>query len=265
MLSHGQEKGFGPLPLAPSFRRSAYRQFFPEAWPDAGLSPLNKFLVALILFSVTWSVAETEPTLYERWPLAFDYVDIALGAMFTVEYALRVWLAGEDARYKGIGGRARYVCSVGALIDLVALLPFLLTLGAGDAFLLRTFRLLRIISIARLGRFSRALSNIVTALKERGYELLMAIGAALLVMLVSATALYLTEGAQDPEHFGSIPRAMWWGVATITKVGYGGAFPETELGRVFAAIFAFAAVGVVALPTGIVAAALGSVFRRDQT
>lgn len=88
--------------------------------------------------------------------------------------------------------------------------------------------------------------------------------AALLVMLVAATVLHVTEGAHSPDSFGSIPRAMWWGVATVSKVGYAGALPVTIPGKVFAAVFAIAAVGVVAIPTGILATSFGSAFGDEQ-
>ncbi len=144
------------------------------------------------------------------------------------------------------------------------MLPFLLAAGLGDTVLLRLFRLLRLLTLAKLGRYSNAIQNIGMALKDRRYELLMSVAAGFIVMLLAASALHYTEGARSPESFGSIPRALWWGVATVTKVGYGGAFPATILGKVFAAIFAVAAVGVVALPTGILAASFSNAFQRDR-
>ncbi len=83
-------------------------------------------------------------------------------------------------------------------------------------------------------------------------------------LVLASSVLHYTESDTSPESLGSIPRALWWGVATVTKVGYAGAFPETILGKVFAALFAVAAVGVVALPTGILAASFSNAFQRDR-
>ena len=85
---------------------------------------------------------------------------------------------------------------------------------------------------------------------------------ALLAMLASATVLYGLEGADNPESFGSIPRALWWGVATLTTVGYGDVFPITVIGKICAGLFALAGIGIIALPTGILAAAFADAFHK---
>ncbi len=74
-------------------------------------------------------------------------------------------------------------------------------------------------------------------------------------MLVSATALYMAEGAVQPQQFGSIPRALWWSVVTLTTIGYGDVTPVTPLGKMLAGVTAFLGVGLIAAPTGILAAA----------
>ena len=170
----------------------------------------------------------------------------------------------QGPEFAGVAGRLRYVFSIPSLIDLAAILPFLFVFGASDAYLLRLFRLMRILSLAKLGRFSNALKNISVAISKRRYELFMSLFAAIIVMLLAATVLYLAEGASNPQSFGSIPRAMWWGVATMTKVGYGGAFPMTVFGKICASIFAIAAIGVIAMPTGILAAAFSEAFQRNH-
>jgi voltage-gated potassium channel len=127
--------------------------------------------------------------------------------------------------------------SVPALIDLLAILPGLFVFVGSEAFVVRLFRLLRILRLARLGRFSHAIHAITTAVQSRQYELLMSLTIAAILLLVSSTLLYLIEGTVQPDRFGSIPRAMWWSIATLTTVGYGDVFPVTPLGRILAAAF----------------------------
>ena len=146
------------------------------------------------------------------------------------EYLARLWAVGENPKYQGVVGRIKCAVTPLALVDLIAVLPFVLAAGLGDTVLLRLFRLLRLVTLAKFGRYSTAIRNIGVALSDRRYELLMSVAAAFLVMLLTASVLHHTEGATNPEDFGSIPRALWWGVATVTKVGYAGAFPETILG-----------------------------------
>jgi voltage-gated potassium channel len=123
----------------------------------------------------------------------------------------------------------------------------------------------RILALAKLGRYSSALANIVGAIQSRKYELLISLCTALLAMLASATVLYGLEGGNNPESFGSIPRALWWGVATLTTVGYGDVFPITVMGKIFAGVFALAGIGIIALPTGILAGAFADAINKAPT
>lgn len=90
-----------------------------------------------------------------------------------------------------------------------------------DGYVLRTMILLRMLRLSKLGRYSKALKNIGSAIARRKEELFISLGAAILLLIVSSSILYVVEGTDQSEHFGSIPRAMWWAVATLTTVGYG--------------------------------------------
>jgi voltage-gated potassium channel len=84
------------------------------------------------------------------------------------------------------------------------------------------------------------------------------------LLLISSTFLYLVEGDAQPEAFGSIPRAMWWSIATLTTVGYGDVIPVTALGRVFSGVTAIIGIGLIAMPTGILAAAFSDGLERRR-
>jgi voltage-gated potassium channel len=86
-----------------------------------------------------------------------------------------------------------------------------------------------------------------------------------MLLLVSSTFLYVLEAAEQPEAFGSIPRALWWSVATLTTVGYGDVTPISAAGRFFAGITAVAGIGLVAMPTGILAAAFSDAFQNQES
>ena len=105
--------------------------------------------------------------------------------------------------------------------------------------------------------------NIGKAIYNRRHELLISIMLATVIMIFSSSILYLVEGAAQPEHFGSIPRAMWWSIATLTTVGYGDAYPITALGKIFAAITAIAGIGLIAMPTGILAASFSEAIKKE--
>ena len=83
-------------------------------------------------------------------------------------------------------------------------------------------------------------------------------------MLISSTLLYWAEGDVQPDKFGSIPRSFWWSVVTLTTVGYGDAYPITPLGKFFSALVAIAGIGLIAMPTGILAAAFSETVQRRK-
>lgn len=96
------------------------------------------------------------------------------------------------------------------------------------------------------------------------YELLLSVGVAGLLLLLSSAFLYAVEAAAQPEAFGSVPRALWWSIATLTTVGYGDVTPITALGKLFAGITAVAGIGLIAMPTGILAAAFSDAFQKKD-
>ena len=126
---------------------------------------------------------------------------------------------------------------------------------------LKAFRLFRLFKLAR---YVPAFDLLGEALKRAGSQLLTSLLLALALVYISAILLYLLEGPIQPEAFGSIPRAIWWAIATLTTVGYGDVYPITPIGRVAASAIALAGIGVVALPAGVFASAFSEVIREDS-
>ncbi|MET0294250.1 MAG: potassium channel family protein [Phenylobacterium sp.] len=248
----------------PSLRARVHRQLDPRVRPGQGLSRTNIVLVAAILAAVVLAILETEPTLSRPFGRTFEHAERALGVLFALELVARLWTCVEDRDFgPGWRGRLRFLFSPVAVIDLLAVVSSFAS-GGQSGMLLRLLRLLRILRVAKLGRLSRAWNHITMAVHSRRSELLLSLYAGLVVMVVSSTLLYLVEGAAQPDKFGSIPRALWWSVATLTTIGYGDVYPITPLGRVLAAITALTSIGVVAMPTGILAAAFSDAVQRHR-
>lgn len=239
-----------------------YRLFYCS--DPAGLTWLQRVLATLILLSLSVSVLGTEETLVAAAPRWFAATEIAFAVIFVAEYLGRLWAVGADPRFEGVPGRLRYLVTPFALIDLIAIVPFALGVFGAEALVLRVVRLVRLIVLAKLLRFSRAMQLLASVIRERRFELGFTALVGLVVVLLSASVLYAVEGHTQPEGFGSIPRAMWWAVATLTTVGYGDVYPATVLGRVFGAATAFAGIGLIAMPTGILAAALSDALARAR-
>lgn len=226
-------------------------------------SIVQKILVLLIVSSSIIVVIETEKDIFNQYNVFFEYSKYFFGIIFTIEYILRVVTAGYLKKYKGFSGRILYIFSFWTLIDLIAILPFFIS-GVNETFLLRLFRLIRLFSVIRIGRYSSALKNVLDAISDRKHELLFAVAISSTVLVISSTFMYLLEAELQPEAFGSIIRSVWWAAAALTTVGYGDVYPITALGKVFAVVSAFSSIGIVALPAGILAGSFTEKFKRSK-
>jgi len=248
-------------PTSKSLRRRVSEAVDIEMRPCRGLSPVNRCIVVAILFSTLLVVLETETAIYEAHMSLFLWSEGLMMVIFGAEYLARLWSCVENPRYPS---RWSYVFSFVALLDLVVLVTMALSFCGLQGSLLRLLRLARLLRIAKLGKFSKAMSNIGEAVMERRMELLISLFMAFGLLVVSAAVLYIVEGEKQPEAYGSIPRAMWWAVATLTTVGYGDATPVTALGKVFASVTALTGIGLIAVPTGILASAFSAAVRKSE-
>jgi voltage-gated potassium channel len=107
-----------------------------------------------------------------------------------------------------------------------------------------------------MNRFGKALN-----LAREEAVLFMLVTAILLFL--SAVGIYYFEHQAQPDNFKSIPHSLWWAVATLTTVGYGDVYPITAGGRVFTFVILMIGLGIVAVPAGLVAAALSQI-RDDE-
>tara|TARA_R110001592_G_scaffold279960_1_gene547327 strand:- start:3486 stop:4661 length:1176 start_codon:yes stop_codon:yes gene_type:complete len=230
--------------------------------PDhTGSRMFDIVMVALIVANVLSVILETVPGLDATHGDLFHAFDRVSVAVFTAEYLARLWVAVEHppvARHGAFLGRLRFAMGPYLLIDLLAIVPFYLSLfmPAADLRVLRIFRLLRMLKLAR---YSPGLNTLMRVLAEERR----ALGAALVVMLgllvVCSTIVFHLEHAVQPDKFASIPHAMWWGLATLTTVGYGDIVPVTALGKIVGGTMMIFGLGMFAIPIGIIASA----FSRD--
>jgi len=211
----------------------------------------NRFIVISILASIVTVIFGTEPYFSNNYPEFFYYTNLLFGIIFTIEYIYRIIRAGS----------IRYIFTPMAIIDLLALIPFYLV-ALSDGFLLRILRLLKLLTIIKLGRHTTAFNHIIITLLGRRYELLVAFGLAFFAIIAASSIMYLIEGQDNPENFGSILRAMWWGMATLTTIGYGDVYPITIAGKVFTTLYALVGIGLVGMVGGIMAGAFMECFQK---
>lgn len=213
-------------------------------------------LIGLILLNVLAVMAESVASVRASYGNLLTTFEVFSLAVFVTEYLLRVWSCPVDPRYRHpLTGRIRFALTPMALVDLLAVLPSLLVWTGVDLRFLRVIRMARLIRLGKLGRYSTALQSMWLAVRSRRDELLMALMLMAMILVVAASLMYMAEGDAQPEVFSSIPATLWWGIMTLTTVGYGDVYPITALGKLTAAVIAVAGIGLFALPAGIVGSA----------
>lgn len=226
------------------------------------------FLFALIVLNVAAVCLETIDTLYTQYKTVFTLVEFVSVTIFSLEYGLRIWsrAAAPDGKHKGpFSKRMAYVFSFTGIIDLLAILPSIIPLLLGGVDL-RWLRILRLMRLLKFSHYSSALEDLISAVRHESRSFVATLYLLVLALLISSAMIYVAEQEAQPEHFGSIPQAMWWTVVTLTTVGYGDIVPMTVVGKIVATLTALMGVCVVALLTGIVATGFTNqvAMRRNQ-
>lgn len=200
---------------------------------------------SIIILSLIVIVLETLPSAshYGQWFVVFEWVTVAI---FTIEYGVRLFVSRPWTSY---------VFSFYGLVDLLAILPFYISISSLDLRALRVLRLIRIIRVLKLGRSSRALERLRLAFKEIKDELI-AFGICISFLLYLASlGIYHFEHVEQPETFSHFFAALWWAICTITTVGYGDVVPVTVGGKILGSVVIILGIGIIAVPTGLLAAA----------
>jgi voltage-gated potassium channel len=218
--------------------------------------PFDIFIVILIVLNILAVILETVESIYASASNFFRYFETFSIIIFTIEYALRVWTCTLNEQYKnGLIGRIKFIFTPLAIIDLFAFLPFYIPMIIPFDFrFLRGFRLLRLVRVLKIGRYSEAVRLFGRVLKAKKAELLTSVFIIFVLLIISSSLLYYVEREAQPDKFSSIPQAMWWGVVTLTTVGYGDIYPVTPLGKFLSSIISLLGIGLFAMPTGILSA-----------
>ncbi len=234
--------------------------------PDDKISLYSDiFLISLILLNIVAVLLETVDSIYSQYKLEFLIFERLSTLIFLIEYILRVWVCIENKKKKdgNIQARLKYMITWPAIIDLLAVLSGLLPMiFEVDLRILRALRMLRLL---KFSRYFKVMNLLLGVLKEEKQSFLAAMFLLAVAMLIASTGIYMFEKDAQPNKFGSIPEAMWWAIATLTTIGYGDVTPITAMGKFFGAIIAIIGIGVVALPSGILASGFTDQLKRRQS
>tara|TARA_Y100000389_G_C17468156_1_gene527677 strand:+ start:5398 stop:6105 length:708 start_codon:yes stop_codon:yes gene_type:complete len=203
-------------------------------------------IISLLSFSI-----ETINDLPSQFLIVLNWIELVTVIIFSIEYVLRLYLSKHK-----IG----YFLSFYGLIDLIAILPFYLSLGV-DLRSIRILRLMRLFRILKLASYSDAIQTFQRAYNHIKSELIVFGVFSILILYVSSLGIYIFENEAQPDQFGSIFDSLWWSIVTLTTVGYGDAFPITVGGKIFTSIIVIIGLGIIAVPTGLFASALSKTIK----
>ncbi len=233
---------------------------------DRASRAFDIFLMTLIILNVLAVILGTVAKLSFRYSHLFRIFEIFSVLVFTGEYALRVWSCTVNPKYKRpVHGRIQFIFSPMALVDFLAILPFYLPrLMPVDLRVLRALRLMRMLRLLKIERYSEGMKLFGRVLKAKKEVLFVALFAIIILLVISSSLMYFVEYRAQPDVFSNIPAAMWWGISTLTTVGYGDIYPITPWGKFFGAIISLLGISLFAMPTGILSAGFIEETRRKS-
>lgn len=216
----------------------------------------DEALLVLILLSVVAVMLDSVASINARYGDWLRIAEWSFTLLFTLEYAIRLWVSERPARY------AR---SFFGIVDLLAILPTYISLflpGTQYLLTLRALRILRLFRILKLVAFMNEANFLWRALFQARRKIGIFLFSVLIVMLTFGSLMYVIEG---PAHgFTSIPRSIYWAIVTVTTVGYGDISPGTPLGQAIASLAMITGYSIIAVPTGIVTAEISQAMVRRR-
>nr|XP_020464444.1 potassium voltage-gated channel subfamily KQT member 1-like isoform X2 [Monopterus albus] len=220
----------------------------------------------IVLACLILSVLSTVDQYQDLAKKTLFWVEIILVVFFGVEYIVRLWSAGCCSKYVGVCGRLRFARKPISIIDLIVVVASIIVLSVGSkgqVFAasavrgIRFLQILRMLHVDRQGGTWRLLGSVVFIHRQ---ELITTLYIGFLSLIFSSYFVYLAEkdavGSSGLTQFGNYADALWWGVVTVTTIGYGDKVPQTWIGKTIASCFSVFAISFFALPAGI----LGSGF-----
>ena len=238
------EKDHDFIPETAKWKQQLFRIIFKA---DTKLGRLfDLFLLILILFSTMIVMMESIQTIDAKFHKILVFFEIIISIFFTIEYALRIVT---------IKNKKEYLFSFFGIIDLLAILPFYLSLFFPITkyfLILRMLRMLRIFRILNLLDFMNDGYFIIKALKNSSRKIYIFLLFLVIFSVISGSMMFMVEGQR--EGFDSIPQSIYWAVVTVTTVGYGDVSPATPLGKFISVLLMLAGYSIIAVPTGIVTA-----------
>ncbi len=226
----------------------------------------DNFMIVLISLNVIAFAFETVYSISIPYKSYFNNFETFSVIIFTIEYCLRLWTCTLEQQYRHpLWGRVKFIFKPLSAIDLLSILPYYLFIFFPNLVFIPELHLLRLARLLKIGRYSESMRTLGNVVAAKRHDLLSATFTVFILLMFSASLVYFAEQASQPELFSSIPASMWWSVVTLTSVGYGDVYPVTPMGKLLGGVIAVLGLGLVALPTGILASGFAEEVQRKRT
>ena len=248
-----------------SLRNKTYQILESDINTNIKAKLVSWFLILLIISNVAAVIIASNKNyflLYKDSFIAFELISLSI---FCIEYLLRVWCCVESKEYTNttsLKARLNYITTPLALIDLIAVLPFIIAMFFSID--LRTLRLIRVLRLLKLSHYFKGFNIFLTVIIKESKSIAAAVMVMIFLIIIAASLMHSVEGTAQPEAFGSIIQSFWWAVVTMTTVGYGDVVPITPLGKVISTFIMLIGVGLVALPAAMLAARFSEELRERK-
>lgn len=232
---------------APTDLRSLLHEIVFEAETPAGRAFDAGLLVAIVA-SVSVVLLDSVASVHDRYGPVLVTLEWIFTVLFTMEYALRLWIVK-----KPLG----YATSFFGVVDLLAVLPTWLSFflpGVRNLQVVRVLRLLRVFRVFKVSAYVDESTALWRAIRASRPKIMIFLFAMMNAVVVVGAAMHAIEGPENG--FTDIPTGIYWAVVTLTTVGYGDVAPQTPLGRAVAVAVMMLGYGILAVPTGLVTAEL---------
>ena len=223
--------------------------------------------VVLILIGISSVSAGTVASLPPGARVAAASITAVVAVLFFFEYLARLWVAPENPHFHLVSvarSRLKWVISAEGVIDLLAVVPALAMASGGARLGAESASVFVLLWVLKLATHAPGVGLIARVFHNERSALAAAAALFAIVLFSAATIAHWLEGEHQPEHFGSIPAALWWAVVTLTTTGYGDVVPLSPAGRVVGGLVMVCGICVLALLAGILATGFAAEVRRRE-
>ena len=205
-------------------------------------------LLVAILISVFGVILSSVDSIERDYGNILRFSEWIFTILFTIEYIFRIYCIKKPIKY---------IFSFMGIIDFLSIIPTYLVFLYPPIHVLvdiRAIRLIRVFRVFKLSRYLRGANIMQIALKSSRPKIIVFLLSVVLIVIILGTLMYIVEGQKNG--FENIPKSIYWSVVTLTTVGYGDVVPLTTTGKFLASIILIFGYGFIAVPTGIVSAAI---------